>query len=301
MKRNYMAAVALLAIVSCTAVSCGSGTSKQGQSAPAAHATANSTVLEVDSLLKNAETLVGQPVVVEGVCTHICQHGGGKIFLMGSDDTQTIRIDAGEKVGKFTPETVNSLVRINGTLNEERIDEAFLSQWEEQAKAQAGSYAQAGRMVVLIDEDKIERMAEDESYRKKYESLIANASSQMSQMGNSIASAGMSVKTYGMQVNDNGTATYFAVLEKSTVAQKERIEKKAQEKKAEKKAEARKEAKKAEKERLEKSDDTDTVTITASSLEELLQKIKDQSQLCMSDNVQTEAEKKVGQKFDYSV
>lgn len=168
---------------------------------------------------------------------------------------------------------------------------------KEQAKAQAGSYAQAGRMVVLIDEDKIERMAEDESYRKKYESLIANASSQMSQMGNSIASAGMSVKTYGMQVNDNGTATYFAVLEKSTAAQKERIEKKAQEKKAE----ARKEAKKAEKERLEKSDDTDTVTITASSLEELLQKIKDQSQLCMSDNVQTEAEKKVGQKFDYSV
>lgn len=118
---------------------------------------------------------------------------------------------------------------------------------KEQAKAQAGSYAQAGRMVVLIDEDKIERMAEDESYRKKYESLIANASGQMSQMGNSIASAGMSVKTYGMQVNDNGTATYFAVLEKSTAAQKERIEKKAQEKKAEKKAEARKEAKKAEK------------------------------------------------------
>lgn len=106
---------------------------------PSRHATANSTVLEVDSLLKNAETLVGQPVVVEGVCTHICQHGGGKIFLMGSDDTQTIRIDAGEKVGKFTPETVNSLVRINGTLNEERIDEAFLSQWEEQAKAQAAA------------------------------------------------------------------------------------------------------------------------------------------------------------------
>lgn len=172
---------------------------------------------------------------------------------------------------------------------------------KEQAKAQAGSYAQAGRMVVLIDEDKIERMAEDESYRKKYESLIANASGQMSQMGNSIASAGMSVKTYGMQVNDNGTATYFAVLEKSTAAQKERIEKKAQEKKAEKKAEARKEAKKAEKERLEKSDDTETVTITASSMEELLQKIKDQSQLCMSDNVQTESEKQIGQKFDFSV
>ena len=95
--------------------------------------------MEVDNLLADAEKLTGGKVTVEGVCTHICQHGGGKIFLMGSDDTQTIRIDAGEKVGKFTPETVNSLVRINGTLNEERIDEAFLSQWEEQAKAQAAA------------------------------------------------------------------------------------------------------------------------------------------------------------------
>lgn len=138
MKRNYMAAVALLMIVGCTAVSCGSGTSKQSQGDQTAQTT-NSTALEVDSLLKNAEAFIGQPVVVEGVCTHICQHGGGKIFLMGSDDTQTIRIDAGDKVGKFTPETVNSLVRINGTLNEERIDEAFLAQWEEQAKAQAAA------------------------------------------------------------------------------------------------------------------------------------------------------------------
>ena len=136
MKRNYMAAVALLAIVSCTAVSCGSGTSKQGQSAPAAHATENSTVLEVDSLLKNAETLVGQPVVVEGVCTHICRHGGRKIFLMGTDDTQVIRIEAGEKIGSFKPECVNNVVRVTGTLVEDRIDEAYLAEWELRLKDQ---------------------------------------------------------------------------------------------------------------------------------------------------------------------
>ena len=92
--------------------------------------------MEVDSVLKNADKLVGQTVVLEGVCTHICQHGGGKIFLMGSDDTQTIRIDAGQKIGSFSPETVNSLVRIQGTVQEERLDEAFLNQWESQIKAQ---------------------------------------------------------------------------------------------------------------------------------------------------------------------
>ena len=44
---------------------------------------------------------------------------------------------------------------------------------KETAKANAGQYANANKMVVLIDEEKIERMADDESYRKQYElSLI---------------------------------------------------------------------------------------------------------------------------------
>ena len=47
-----------------------------------------------------------------------------------------------------------------------------------------------------------------------------------------------------MQVNDNGTASYFAVLEKSSAAQKERIEKKAVEKKEAKKTAQKKAEKK---------------------------------------------------------
>ena len=86
-------------------------------------------------------------------------------------------------------------------------------------------------MVVLIDENKIERMASDENYRKQYEGIIANAASGISQLASSLSATGTSVKGFGMQVNDNGTASYFAVLEKSSAAQKERIEKKAVEKK----------------------------------------------------------------------
>ena len=48
---------------------------------------------------------------------------------------------------------------------------------KEQAKSQAGSYANANKMVVLIDEEKIERMATDENYRKQYEGIIKNATS----------------------------------------------------------------------------------------------------------------------------
>ena len=73
---------------------------------------------------------------IEGVCTHTCKHGARKIFLMGSDDTQVIRVEAGT-LGAFDPKCVNSIVRVTGTLKEQRIDEAYLQNWEAQLKAQA--------------------------------------------------------------------------------------------------------------------------------------------------------------------
>lgn len=184
------------------------------------------------------------------------------------------------------------------------------SDQKEQAKSQAASYANANKMVVLIDEEKIEKMAEDEKFRKQYESIIANAASGMQQLGDKVSNSGANVKGFGMQVNDNGTASYFAVLERSNAAQKARIEKKASEKREAKKAEDKKVKKEEQQKRLEKNrekngkvekEESETVIITASSIDELLQKIQDQSMAFMSDNVETESEKQVGKKFDFSV
>lgn len=91
--------------------------------------------MEVDSLLANAETLAGQEITVQGVCTHTCKHGAKKIFLMGSDDTQTIRVEAGV-LGQFDTKCVNSIVSVTGKLMEQRIDENYLQNWEKQVKAQ---------------------------------------------------------------------------------------------------------------------------------------------------------------------
>lgn len=67
-----------------------------------------SGAMEIDSLLANAETLADQAVTIEGVCTHACKHGATKIFLMGSDDTQMIRVEAG-KLCSFDTKCVNAL------------------------------------------------------------------------------------------------------------------------------------------------------------------------------------------------
>lgn len=174
------------------------------------------------------------------------------------------------------------------------------------AQANAGSYANANRMVVLIDEDKIERMATDEKYRKQYEGIISGATNQLAQLKNSLNASGNKVKSYGMQVKDGGLTSFFAVLDKSAKAQKERIAKKAA-----KKQEERKKAKKKEREeqleairtgessKVGRDDAEEEVTITASSLEELLRKLEDYTFEEMSDNTETEAERKIGHHIDF--
>lgn len=92
--------------------------------------TKTKTTVTVDELMANAEQEVENTVSIEGLCTHICSHGGKKLFLMGNDDSNTIRVEASNDIGSFKSESVNSMVKVKGTLKEERIDEAYLTQWE---------------------------------------------------------------------------------------------------------------------------------------------------------------------------
>ena len=195
---------------------------------------------------------------------------------------------------------------------------------KEQAKAMASSFANPNKMVVLIDEEKLERMATDEAFRNKYEGIIANAKSGLSQLKQSIGS-NQQVKGYGMLLNDGGNASFFAVIDKSLAAQKKRIEKKAAEKKAAEKADAKKqEKKKAEEKRKEAAsekadktsdengktyrdtlkdygieEDDDTIIIAASSAEELERLVNDYFYSQRSNQVMTPQEKLVGQNMDF--
>ena len=168
---------------------------------------------------------------------------------------------------------------------------------KENAKANAAKYANGYKTVVLIDEDKIEQMATDEKFRKQYEGILSGAAAQIQQLKTSLQSSGAQVKGFGMQVNDGGTLSFFAVLKKSSAEQKARIEKKA----AKKEKEERLKDKKSDKvsDSKEETGTEDTVTISAGSIEELLSKIETYNFNQRSDSVQTASERQVGQNFDF--
>ena len=127
MKTKWIVAVAMIAAC-LVMVSCGGG--KKQQAAEEAV-----VAMSIDDVMAKASGLVEQEVTIEGVCTHTCSHGAKKMFLVGSDDTKTLRIEAGE-LGAFDTKVVNNVVTVKGIIKEERIDEAYLVDWENRLKNQ---------------------------------------------------------------------------------------------------------------------------------------------------------------------
>ena len=125
MKAKWMVAVMMFA--ACVLSSCGGG-KKQAQNAEEAVA-----AMSIDEVMGKAAGLVDQTVTIEGVCSHTCSHGAKKMFLVGSDDSKTLRIEAGE-LGAFDTKVVNNIVTVKGVIKEERIDEAYLQDWETRLK-----------------------------------------------------------------------------------------------------------------------------------------------------------------------
>lgn len=130
---NFFSQVRLvmLATVAVATVACTSTENTENENAE------QQDILQVDDVLEQAADLVGDTISLEGICTHACKHGARKIFLMGSDDTKTLRIEAGE-FGAFKPECINHIVRVKGIVAEDRIDEAYLQAWEAQVALAGG-------------------------------------------------------------------------------------------------------------------------------------------------------------------
>ena len=164
------------------------------------------------------------------------------------------------------------------------------------AEARKGSYLSSKELLVLIDSDKIEKMATDENYRRKYESILDTAMVQTQQMKKDLGSNAEAVTSFGLTFDDKGNASFFAVVDKSLAAQKERITEKKAEAAQEKKTEAKKEAK-----NKRGGKDSEVTTLTASSWQELLQKIQETLASDGTGKNLTAEEKALGQSIDYTI
>lgn len=121
MKKFIMAvaAVATLALASCGG--------KQASTA----VDEEPTVLTVTEVLTSPDQYLGDTITVEGVCSHLCSHGGRKAFIKGDADNMLLRCEAFPGMEEaFSAETIHRPLQVTGVLIEERIDEDYLQQVE---------------------------------------------------------------------------------------------------------------------------------------------------------------------------
>ena len=136
---------------------------------------------------------------------------------------------------------------------------------------------------VLIEPELLEQMAEDDSVKEKYMNMIDEATNEFGSIEEMLASSNEEgediagqIKTIGVSIKADGTISYFAQLEKSSEAQKERIEKAAEDKKEKKSTEEKRQVQKNREKRLEEAHEEKIKRgyVEASSAEELAEKIR---------------------------
>lgn len=88
-----------------------------------------------DEFNANPDAFVNKNVVIEGTAVHVCKHGGKRMFIIGTDPENRIQVKAGDAIASFDEALEGSDVVINGLVDELRIDEAYLTQWENELKA----------------------------------------------------------------------------------------------------------------------------------------------------------------------
>jgi hypothetical protein len=82
---------------------------------------------------QEAAGLVDHKIALEGIVTHVCKHGGKRFFL----GEERIKVLASDKIGSFETSLEGSDVYVEGILREERVDEAFLQEWESELEENA--------------------------------------------------------------------------------------------------------------------------------------------------------------------
>lgn len=84
-------------------------------------------VLRVTEVMQNPEKYIDKEIKVEGMVSHICEHGGKRLHLTEGDSEEKLRVRAGKKIGQFQKELEGSNISVTGKFVEERIDEEYIN------------------------------------------------------------------------------------------------------------------------------------------------------------------------------
>lgn len=135
MKRILLSVVVLVFVLS----ACENNTGKDASSQNEEQAITDEIVLvNLVDFDGQAAEFVGKPIKISGTIDHVCKHGGQKMFIVNEDTETRIKIVTGEDMAAFNTELEGESLEVVGIVDELRIDEEYLREWEEELKDNSG-------------------------------------------------------------------------------------------------------------------------------------------------------------------
>ena len=102
--------------------------SNQGNNNDSSKTTENESTyaLTLDEFFQSPQEYVDQEITIEGMVTHVCKHGGQKLFIATNENPENLRINTSENISEFNIELEGSMVEFTGVLK--KMDEEFIEE-----------------------------------------------------------------------------------------------------------------------------------------------------------------------------
>ena len=125
MKKIYLFSVSLFVLFSVFSIATASAAKKDGKK------------VKLSEFNDKAGDYVGKTIRLQGIVDHVCEHDGKKMFLVDENSDARVKIVPNENLAAFTQDLIGETVEVTGVVKEFRLDEDYLIEMEEKAKAES--------------------------------------------------------------------------------------------------------------------------------------------------------------------
>jgi hypothetical protein len=93
-------------------------------------------IISVDEFFNQPDKYLGENVTIKGMVTHVCKHGGQKLFITDAEGQKSLRIDVGEDITEFGVNLEGSEAEFTGVIKQ--IDNGLVAKSESETKEHHG-------------------------------------------------------------------------------------------------------------------------------------------------------------------
>lgn len=86
----------------------------------------NAISLSIDEFVMDSDSFLDQEITVNGLVTHVCKHGGQKLFIAGTEEGVSLRIEVGEGISEFAIDMEGSDASFTGIIK--LMDDEFIAE-----------------------------------------------------------------------------------------------------------------------------------------------------------------------------